>query len=227
MDGIEAAPPLENARNLRIGGDLIAWFGHGLSLWTILTIVKVYWRESQADEAFGPSLIFCVKTLNTLAIVLLLTCAAASAGPVAEPGEPPPALKGTLFSGETFDLALMRGKVVLVNFYSSYCSFCAYEIGNLEAFYEKHRDEGFAVIVVGIDSLEDRHRVERMLGIYGLPGLMADNLEQTGFERRYPTPTAFVVDRSGILRSQTRGAKQPYYYAEKVLPLLQEKWLRP
>jgi len=116
----------------------------------------------------------------------------------------------------------MRGKVVLVNFYSSYCSFCAYEIGNLEAFYERHRDQGFEVIVVGIDSMEDRHRVVRMLGIYGLPGTMADELEQTGFDRKYPTPTAFVIDRSGILRSRTRGAKPPYFYAEKVLLLLQE-----
>jgi thiol-disulfide isomerase/thioredoxin len=163
-----------------------------------------------------------MKMLKFL-VALLLIATSASAQPIAEPGEPPPALKGTLFSGQAFDLAKMRGKVVLVNFYSSYCSFCAYEIGNLENFYEQHRDQGFEVIVVGIDSLEDRPRVERMLGIYGLPGVMADDLEQSGFERKYPTPTAFVIDRDGILRSQTRGAKQPFYYAEKVLPLLQQR----
>ena len=163
-----------------------------------------------------------MKKLNFL-VILALVAAAAFAKPVAETGEPPPALKGTLFSGQAFDLAQMRGKVVLVNFYSSYCSFCAYEIGNLENFYEQHHDQGLEVIVVGIDGLEDRARVERMLGLYGLPGIMADDLEQSGFERKYPTPTAFVIDRAGILRSQTRGAKQPFFYAEKVLPLLQEK----
>lgn len=164
---------------------------------------------------------------KTLAALLLVAAFAAStklaAVPVAELGERPPALKGTLFSGQTFDLAQMRGKVVLVNFYSSYCSFCAYEIGNLETFYEQHHLQGFEVIVVGVDSLEDRHRVERMLGIYGLPGVMADDLAESGFERKYPTPTAFVIDRDGILRSRTRGAKQPFFYVEKVLPLLQEK----
>ena len=165
-----------------------------------------------------------MKKLSYLVwLLLILTVAAASAKPPIQPGEPAPALKGTLFSGTAFDLATMRGKVVLVNFYSSYCSFCAYEIGNLETFYEQHHDKGFEVIVVGIDNLEDRHRVERMLGIYALPGVMADDLEQSGFERKYPTPTAFVIDRDGIVRSQTRGAKQPHYYAEKVLPLLQER----
>jgi peroxiredoxin len=163
--------------------------------------------------------------LNGLAatcLMVAITCATQFAA-AAELGEPVPALKGTLFSGQAFDLAQMRGKVVLVNFYSSYCSFCAYEIGNLETFYEQHRDQGFEVIVVGVDSLEDRHRVERMLGIYGLPGVMAGELEQSGFERKYPTPTAFVIDRGGILRNRTRGAKQPYFYAEQVVPLLQEK----
>ena len=164
-----------------------------------------------------------VTKLLKILVAALLVASSASAQPIAEIGEPPPALKGKLFSGEAFDLAQMRGKVVLVNFYSSYCSFCAYEIGNLENFYEQHHKQGFEVIVVGIDNLEDRARVERMLGIYGLPGVMADELEQSGFERKYPTPTAFVIDRDGLLRSQTRGAKQPFYYAEKVLPLLQQK----
>ena len=63
------------------------------------------------------------------ACVLLLAAWAAQALPLI--GEPAPALKGKLFNGEELDLARMRGKVVLVNFYSSYCKFCAYEIGLL------------------------------------------------------------------------------------------------
>ena len=152
---------------------------------------------------------------------MLCACALAQAAP--QIGEPAPPLKGRLFSGEAFDLAALRGKVVLLNFYSSYCSRCAYEIGLLETVYEEKRAQGLEVIAIGVDDVADRHRVERMLGIYGLPGVMADDLDQSGFERKYPTPTAFVIDRDGILRNQTRGAKQPYYYAEKVLPLLQAK----
>jgi peroxiredoxin len=151
--------------------------------------------------------------------VLLLAAWAAQALPLI--GEPAPALKGKLFNGEALDLARMRGKVVLVNFYSSYCKFCAYEIGLLEAFYEEHRDEGFEVIAVGVDAPEDRARVERMLGIYNLPGTMADELSESGYARRYPTPTAFIIDRDGILRHRITGAKGPHHYRELVLPLLQ------
>ncbi len=158
---------------------------------------------------------------SLLIFVFFLTFTTASAA-VLEIGAPAPALKGTLFSGERFDLAQMRGKVVLINFYSSYCKFCAYEIGNVETFQENNVDKDFVVIVVGVDSIEDRHRVERMVGIYNLRGLMADELEQSGFASRYATPTTFVVDRQGILRSKSRGAKMPAWFREYVDPLLAE-----
>ncbi len=155
-------------------------------------------------------------------ICLSLTLFAGNAHAVVEIGAPAPALKGPLFSGKSFDLAEQRGNVVLINFYSSYCKFCAYEIGNIETYLENNRDKGFAVIMVGVDRPEDRHRVERMLGIYNLDGLMTDELEESGFEKRYATPTTFVVDRAGILRSRSRGAKMPSWFREYVDPLLTE-----
>ena len=155
-----------------------------------------------------------------LGVALLLSATLVRAVP--EVDQPAPALKGTLFSGGVFDLAQLRGKVVLVNFYSSYCKFCAYEIGNLETFYEQHRGEGFEVIALGIDELSDRARVSRMLGIYNLPGTMVDELEANGFGRRYPTPTTFLIDRNGVLRHKRWGVKTPDFYREVVLPLLRE-----
>jgi peroxiredoxin len=152
--------------------------------------------------------------------LLLLLWAASVALAAPQIDEPAPPLKGRLFSGADFDLAAMRGKVVLVNFYSSYCKRCAFEIGTLEAFYEEHRAEGFEVVAVGVDDLADRHRVERMLAIYNLPGMMAQELTESGFAPRYPTPTAFVVDRDGILRHRIDGGKIPSHYRELVLPLL-------
>ncbi|HKQ23667.1 MAG TPA: TlpA disulfide reductase family protein [Burkholderiales bacterium] len=162
-----------------------------------------------------------MSSAKNLFVVMLLAASAAWAAP--EIDQPAPMLKGMLFSGKPFDLREMLGKVVLVNFYSSYCKHCAYEIGNLETFYESHRDRGFEVIVVGVDALEDRHRVERMVGLYGLQGVMADDLLESGFERRYSTPTAFVIDRGGVLRSKTRGSKTQHYFVQYVVPLLDIK----
>ena len=112
--------------------------------------------------------------------------------------------------------------MVLVNFYSSYCKFCAYEIGNVETYLEHNRDKGFAVIVVAVDQPEDRARVERMLGIYNLDGVMTDDVEQSGFNKRYATPTAFVIDRKDILRARLLGSKMPSWFRNNVDPLLAE-----
>lgn len=154
-----------------------------------------------------------------LAAALLALPGAVRAMP--EAGAPAPALRGVLVSGDRFDLAEQRGKVVLVNFYSSYCRGCAYEIGSLETFRDDHAAEGFTVIMVGVDRPEDKGRVARMLGIYNLQGVMTDELEETGFERRYPTPTAFVIDREGVLRERISGAKTLPRLRELVLP-----WIR-
>jgi hypothetical protein len=74
-----------------------------------------------------------------------------------------------------------------------------------------------------VDELKDRDRVSRMLAIYNLPGAMVGELNENGFAGRYPTPTAFLIDRNGVLRHKRTGSKIPSYYREVVLPVLREK----
>ena len=139
---------------------------------------------------------------------------------VVELGEPAPPLRGTLVSGDGFDLAEWRGKVVLINFYSSYCKGCAYEIGTLETFQEETRDAGVQILMLGVDRLSDKGRVARMLGIYNLQGAMVEELDACGFERRYPTPTVFLVDRDGVAREKVSGPKNLARLRELVAPYL-------
>jgi len=139
-----------------------------------------------------------------------------------EIGEAAPPLKGTLFSGKRLDLGEMRGKVVLINYYSSYSKQGAIEIGNIEAFLDEYRDKGLVVIFIGVDRAEDRHRVERMVKLYNLEGIMTQDLEQNGFGEKYRTPRAFVVDRQGIVRSSEYGGKTPIYFQKFLVPLLDE-----
>jgi cytochrome c biogenesis protein CcmG/thiol:disulfide interchange protein DsbE len=167
-----------------------------------------------------PPAIAAVALLRAFLLMLgLVTVLQARAGPV-EIGQPAPVLKGTLVSGDHFDLADYRGKVVLVNFYSSFCKSCAYEIGNLETFRDDHRDEGFEILMLGVDRLQDKSRVARMLGTYNLQGAMVDELEECGFERRYPTPTSFIIDRDGVVRDKASGSKTLPRLRELVSPHL-------
>jgi cytochrome c biogenesis protein CcmG, thiol:disulfide interchange protein DsbE len=156
------------------------------------------------------------------ALLLLTNLALAPAWAVPEIGEPAPALKGTLFSGKKFDLAQMRGKVVLINYYSSYSKQSAFEIGSIEAFLEENREKGLVVIYIGVDRPQDRHRVERMVELYSLEGIMSNELDDNGFGEKYRAPRAFVVDRNGIVRSREFGSKTPFYFQEYLAPILEE-----
>lgn len=155
-------------------------------------------------------------------LLLLATLWTLDAGAVPEVGEMAPALKGTLFSGKPFDLAQMRGKVVLINYYSSYSKHSAIEIGNIEAFLDDNRDKGLVVIYIGVDRPEDKHRVVRMVELYNLEGIMANELEENGFGDTIKAPRAFVIDRNGIVRSRESGGKTPIYFQKYLAPVLAE-----
>jgi cytochrome c biogenesis protein CcmG, thiol:disulfide interchange protein DsbE len=139
---------------------------------------------------------------------------------VAEIDQPAPALRGKLLDGSAFDLAALKGKVVLLNFYSSFCKYCAYEIGNVETFYEQNKAKGFEVIAIGVDRIKDKARVTRQLGIYNLPGAMVQELDANEFGKGYPTPTCFVIDRQGVVRQRQWGAKTLPKLAALIAPLL-------
>lgn len=161
-----------------------------------------------------------LRTIATFAAGIFLPVLRAQA--MAEIGEPAPPLRGRRLDGTPFDLARMRGKVVLLNFYSTYCKFCAYEIGTLETVYENWHERGLEVLVLSIDDVAERERSVRMLGIYGLPGAMVGELEENGFGASHPTPTCYIVDRQGVVRARRWGAKSGHHYREEVLPLLGE-----
>jgi peroxiredoxin len=57
----------------------------------------------------------------------------------------------TATDGTKVDLAAMKGKVVLVDFWATWCGPCVKELPNVKAAYEKHHDKGFEVIGISLD----------------------------------------------------------------------------
>lgn len=163
-----------------------------------------------------------MKACARLIAFLTLLVFAGAVRAVPTIGEPAPALKGTLFSGEAFDLAQLKGKVVLVNFYSSYCGYCAKEIGNIETYYEELKPKGLEVIMVSVEREQDRERSARFVANYNLPGTMAIDLAASGFEGKYATPTCYVIDKQGVVRERVVGAKLPRFFHTVVRPLLDQ-----
>jgi thiol-disulfide isomerase/thioredoxin len=82
------------------------------------------------------------------------------------PGKPME-IKGALLDGSPFDQATFAGKVVLVDFWATWCGPCVAEIPNMLEQYEKYHDKGFEVVGISLD--EDKAEVEKFVADNKIP----------------------------------------------------------
>jgi len=106
-----------------------------------------------------------------------------------------------LFSGERIRLNDYRGRVLLVNFWASWCPPCRAEAPDLQALYQDYRAEGFTVI--GVNMLESSQR--KALDFIAEFGIAYPNVEDIGervtnLYRVEAPPESFLIDRAGHVR---------------------------
>jgi thiol-disulfide isomerase/thioredoxin len=148
-------------------------------------------------------------------------CAAWRARP--EPGQPAPALAGTLLDGRPFALAALRGQVVLVNFWATWCGPCRDEMPWLDAFYQQHRAQGFTLVGVSQDARRDRAQVAQAAGLVHYPALLRGDASENGFGEQPLLPVSYLIDRSGVIAARLapdQGALDEQRLEALVLPLL-------
>ena len=147
-------------------------------------------------------------TFNPLRIGAALFIAAmawqAQAGASPTEGMAAPALIGRSFSGEPFDLSAWRGKVVVLNFWASWCGPCRDEMPLLDALQRDYRERG--VVVLGL-SADDRHDRKDALaasqGVAYMTGMLAES-SVNGFGAPQMLPLTYIIDRAGKLSAVLR-----------------------
>jgi thiol-disulfide isomerase/thioredoxin len=94
--------------------------------------------------------------MHKLFLTALLACAIPFSVARAEDiTDKPLDLKFTAVDGKTFDLSQMRGKVVLIDFWATWCPPCRAEVPNVVATYKKFHDRGFEVVGISLDQDKD------------------------------------------------------------------------
>ena len=108
----------------------------------------------------------------------------------------------TGLDGQTYTLAGLKGRVVLLNFWATWSPLCRKEMVDMEKLYHRYEQKGLTVIAV---SYEDRAKVEQFLAknSYSFPiALDPDRKVNTAFSVE-DVPKSFIFDREGRLAAQT------------------------
>ncbi len=125
------------------------------------------------------------------------------------PGLVAPDLAGPTPDNSTYSLKQMRGKVVLVDFWASWCGPCRRENPNVKALYSKYKDKGFEILGVSLD--RDGEAWKAAIAADGLPWPHISDLKgwQSDHAALYSVtsiPQTILLDRDGkIIQRNLRG----------------------
>jgi peroxiredoxin len=117
--------------------------------------------------------------------------------------KPAPDVRFTALSGETFSTSELRGKVVLVNFWATYCTSCVQEMPKIVDTYKKFAPRGYETVAVAVRH-DNPNRVAKFAASHDLPFKVA--LDSSGqlakeFGNVRVTPMSFLIDKQGrVLR---------------------------
>ena len=138
--------------------------------------------------------------LRALLLSALLVLNAAPAAAQVKEGAPAPSVRAELLDGSTFDSMQQRGKVIVLNFWATWCKPCRDEMPALAAYYRAHRAEGLELIAVSVDGASDLARITQAMKGFSFPAALAENARTEGYGRLSRVPVTFVIDRKGVLR---------------------------
>jgi thiol-disulfide isomerase/thioredoxin len=107
------------------------------------------------------------------------------------------------------DSKFLSGKVVLVNFWATWCPPCVEELPSIQKVWKSHSREEFEVVAVNVGEKKDD--IEKFLTETGMtleiPIVLDKNLDVYKQWKVNPLPTSFLIDRNGRFRYRSLGGR--------------------
>ncbi|MCB9639119.1 MAG: TlpA family protein disulfide reductase [Myxococcales bacterium] len=110
--------------------------------------------------------------------------------------------------GDTHQLKDFRGKVVLLNFWATWCSPCLKELQHFQKMYEVHKKEGLEIVAVSVDEAQTVAQVGPLINRYGYNFRVLLDTEGrvvTQFNPNRHNPFSVLIDRKGNMRMNHQG----------------------
>ncbi|TYK65419.1 TlpA family protein disulfide reductase [Colwellia echini] len=162
-----------------------------------------------------------ILVLNSLLACVLFLASTANA---LEIGKPAPDFTLKSLTGENLKLTEQRGKIIVLNFWASWCGPCRVEMPVLQDFYVKYQDLGVSVWGVNVEQ-ENQAGRDFLKGLeLTFPILFDSSNTISDVYDVEAMPTTVIVDRDGVVRYVYQGYKAGYEkkYAKAIKKLIRE-----
>lgn len=119
--------------------------------------------------------------------------------------EPAQDFELTTIEGNKVKLSDLKGKVVLVDFWATWCGPCISSVPTLNSLYEKYKEKGFEILYVSVDSEADLHKIApfKQKHKIGFPVLLDGGAKDLYSVKSYPTN--IFIDKDGKVRYRSIG----------------------
>ena len=153
--------------------------------------------------------------IRTLALLVLLFATAVQADPYADmtverPNAPvaAPSFALTDLSGVKVSLASLSGKVVLLNFWATWCGPCRTEMPGMERVWQRYHDHGLAIVAVSVDE-GGEERINKFVRRLNLsyPILLDPDSEIAELYGVSGLPASYLIDSEGRLVGRLEGSR--------------------
>ena len=137
-------------------------------------------------------------------VILVLTSLFAVAGD--ETGQPAPRFRAKTTTGEQFNNESIKGKVVLFEFWTTWCKYCEEEASLVDSIASEFKNKD--LIVLAVDVLEPDQKVKKYLAEHPrtVPIVLTKDTNLAAMYNAQVYPIYVVVDRDGNIAGEQRGA---------------------
>lgn len=138
-----------------------------------------------------------------MAIAALLGTIAPAYAASPKLGETAPNAQFQTVNRDRYDLASLHGKVVVINFWATWCGPCKAELPLLDGYYRAMKDHGLVVLAATTEDSLDERQLRKLFAVMAITPL---HRVIGPYAPLGALPTNFVIDRAGVLRYAKAGA---------------------
>src|SRR5438132_5718236 len=147
-----------------------------------------------------------MRRILSAIVLTIIACASIAVAQRDETGQPAPRFRAKTTAGDQFNNASVKGKVVLFEFWTTWCKYCEEEAELVDGIAKEFSDKG--LIVLAVDVLEPDQKVKKYLVEHprSVPIVLTKDTNLAAMYNAQSYPIYVVIDRDGNIADEQRGA---------------------